>query len=209
MSPYATIDGIGLARGGRMNWRSFGLAGAIVLVYSAPTAAATVLPIKFEELVAEALTIVRGEVVSVRSEWRDRTADAPIVTRVTVRVEQTLKGQPRPQLELEFLGGTVGAVSLKVSDMPQFAVGERDLLFVNDAGRPASPLVGFFAGRWIIHVDAFTRREFLPTAGGKPLTNLADVDGRPAQSLSTMRRPSSAALSVGEIEVRIREQVRR
>jgi hypothetical protein len=183
-------------------------AAAISVVCLAQPSATTVVPIRFEDLVKEAITIVRGEVVAVRAEWRDRTTESPIVTKVTVRVDQVLKGTQRPLLELEFLGGTIGDLTLSISDMPQFKVGERDFLFVNDAGRPASPLVGFVAGRWPIQVDALTGREFVLTADRKPLTSMSDVDSRPAQSLSTMRH-TSVALSASEVAAQIRHQVRR
>lgn len=170
--------------------------------------AATIIPPTFEQMVAGAEVIVRGQVVNVVSTWRDSAADAPIVTKVTVHVEQILKGQPGSVLELEFLGGTVGDVGLLVSDMPQFTVGERDVLFINTAGHPMSPLVGVFAGRWMVHADALTGREFMTTAFGTPITSLSDADPRPARSLSTMRR-AGPPLSVSELEGRIREQVRR
>jgi len=188
---------------------SFAIIGSVLLAASFRLSAATVRPITFEELVSEAVIITRGEVIGVRAEWRDRGNDSPIVTRVTVRVEQTLKGDATPQLELEFLGGTIGNLTLEVSDSPQFKVGERDFLFINNAGHPTSPLVGFFAGRWPIHRDAFTGRDYVTTFNGKPLSSVSDVDTRPARSLSTMRRGSSAALSLSDVEAQIRRQVLR
>lgn len=191
-----------------MSWRLLLSVGVIAGASVVPTRAATIVPVTFEQLVADANIIVRAEVIGVRSEWRDSTANSPIVTRVTIRIEQVLKGQAASTLELTFLGGTIGDTSLTVSDMPQFTVGERDVLFVDQSGRSMSPLVGVFAGRWAIHVDAFTGREFITRPNGQALTSLADVDPRPAQSLSSMKR-SATAMSVTEIEGRIREQVRR
>jgi hypothetical protein len=192
-----------------MAHRTVAVAALLVIASSFPAFGTTVLPMKFEALVAEAQTIIRGEIIDVRSDWRDGARDAPIVTKVTVRVLEALKGSPPPQLVLEFLGGTVGDTTLEVSDMPRFTVGERDFLFVNQTERTVSPLVGVFVGRWAIHADALTHREFVTTADGRLLTDVADVDPRPAQSLSTMRRSSSVPLSPVDIESRVREQVRR
>jgi hypothetical protein len=176
----------------------------------APTVSTTsVVPLTFDELLAEAATIVRGEVTDVRSEWRDRQpGSGPIVTFVTVRVQQTLKGGPSPQLLLQFLGGTVGDQTLTVAEMPQFKIGDRDILFINDAGRPASPIVGVFLGRFTIKVDAFTGREFVTTFDGRPLSDAADIGGAPAKSLSAMRAPTpGAALSVAAVETLIRQRL--
>src|SRR5262249_29669950 len=134
---------------------------ALVIGGALPLSAATVLPISFDQLVNEATAIVRGEVLNVRSEWRDRGDERVIVTLVTVRVVDTLKGSQQSRLDLEFIGGTVGDTTLEVSDSPKFVAGERDFLFIGPTGKSISPLVGFFAGRWRIQTDALTGRDFV------------------------------------------------
>ena len=180
-----------------------------LLCFAQTVSTTTVLPPTFDELLAEAATIVRAEVVDVRSDWRDRRpGSGPIVTFVTVRVQQTLKGGSSTQMLLEFLGGTVGDSTLTVAEMPQFRVGDRDILFINDAGRPVSPIVGFFVGRFPIRVDAFTGREFVTTFDGRPLSDAADIGSAPAKSLSALRaRTSGAALSVAAVETLIRQRL--
>jgi hypothetical protein len=176
----------------------------------APTVSTTsVASMTFDELLAESAIVVRGEVVDVRSDWRDRRPDSgPIVTFVTVRVQQTLKGAPSPQLLLQFLGGTVGDRTLRVAEMPQFKVGDRDILFINDVAQPASPIVGFFIGRFPIRVDAFSGREFVTTYDGRPLSDAADIGSAPAKSLSAMRASTpGAALSVAAVEAVIRQRL--
>jgi hypothetical protein len=169
--------------------------------------ATSVLSISFEDLVAKSVTIIRGEAVAVRSQWRDRSPDSPIVTIVTIRVLETLKGEPIGLLDLEFLGGSIGGRTLAVSDMPRFQVGDRDFLFINSAGRPMNPLVGFFPGRWPIRVDAFTGREYVTTFDGRALSDVRDVSGRAGVSLSGLRSRGSTALSPSEAEAQIRQQV--
>jgi hypothetical protein len=123
-------------------------------------------------------------------------------------VQQTLKGRSAAQVRLEFLGGTVGDRTLTVAEVPQFSVGDRDILFINDVGRPASPIVGFFIGRFPIRVDAFTGREFVTTFDGHPLSDAADIGSAPAKSLSAMRaRSSGPALSVAAVETLIRQRL--
>lgn len=180
----------------------------VVVLSGAPrSAATTVRAISFEDLVAKSETIIRGEAVAVTSQLRDRSPDAPIVTRVTIRVLKTLKGSPSPQVDLEFLGGSYGGRTLALSDMPRFEVGDKAFLFINAVGRPMSPLVGFFAGRWPICVDAFTRREYVTTFDGRALSSVHILDNRAAASLDGLRPLGSAALSPSEAEIQIRNQV--
>jgi hypothetical protein len=180
----------------------------LILVPAAPSAT-TVRPLTFDELVAEAQAIIRCQVVDVRSEWRRRGEEAYIVTLVTVSVERTLKGRPSPQLLLEFLGGTIGDRTLTIAEMPQFKVDDRNILLLNDTILQASPLVGFFLGRFPIRVDAFTGRQFVTTSDGRPLTDPTDVLIGPARSLSNLRRVSGAALSVTQVEALIQQRVPR
>jgi hypothetical protein len=186
-----------------------GLIAAIIAVALAPLSlsATTVLPTSFDDLVREAATIVRAETTEVHSEWRDGAAGREIITKVTVQVQRSLKGNAPTTIELVFLGGTIGDTTLELSDRPRFAAGDQDFLFINNAGRPASPLVGFFAGRMPIKLDAFTHREFVTAYDGTPLVSMA----APAwgRSLSGLRAPATAALSPVDIEGRIRERVQR
>lgn len=186
-----------------------GFIAAIIAVALAPLplSATTVLPTSFDDLVREAATIVRAETTEVHSEWRDGAAGREIVTKVTLRVQRSLKGDAPTMIELVFLGGTIGDTTLELSDSPRFAAGDRDFLFINDTGRPASPLVGFFAGRMPIKVDAFTHREFVTAYDGRPLMSMAASSW--GRSLSGMRSAAAAALSPVDIESRIRDRVQR
>ena len=46
---------------------------------------------------------------------------------MTLRVHTTLRGAPAPQVTFQLEGGAVGALRLKVSDMPSVRPGERGL----------------------------------------------------------------------------------
>jgi hypothetical protein len=47
-------------------------------------------------------------------------------------------------------------------------VGDRDVLFVADSGRPASPLVGFMCGRFRVLRDAPSGTDMIRTHDGRP-----------------------------------------
>ena len=56
--------------------------------------------------------------------------DRLIVSEATLHVEETLKGPHVPSLRMTVEGGTVGDLSLSVSDMPTIEKGERTVLFL-------------------------------------------------------------------------------
>jgi hypothetical protein len=169
-----------------------------------PASSTTVIPPTFDELVLRAESVIVARVVSTHSEFVDSRFGRSIVTDVTVAVEQTLKGPTYAQRSFEFLGGTVGDDTLTVSGMPQFRVGDRDVLFVNETGRPASPLVGFMYGRFRIVPDPQTGGDMVRTYDGRPLATTADV-GNPRPPA---RVAPSQSLTLSEFVREVTQKVR-
>jgi len=149
---------------GQMRQVALGLCGMLVV---AGTAGAQVIPMSLAEMVSAADTIVVAEAIDSRAEWVTTGSSRVIVTRMTFRVTDTLKGTQRLLLPLEFLGGTVGDVGFEVSGVPTFDIGDRAVLFVSGA-RAVSPIVGHMQGRFPIntapdgteHVTLHDRRAF-------------------------------------------------
>ena len=131
--------------------KRFGLELWIVLVGTTVLAGAQIIPMNFPAIVAAADTIVVAEAIDSRSEWVTTGQSRVIVTRITFRVAETLKGTERLLLPLEFLGGTVGNVRQDVSGVPTFDIGDRAVLFVTGT-RAASPIVGHSQGWFPINV---------------------------------------------------------
>ena len=129
--------------------RRVGLALCAMLVVTG-NAGAQVIPMSFAEMVNAADTIVVAEAIDSRAEWVTTGSSRVIVTRMTFRVTDTLKGTQRLLLPLEFLGGTVGDVGFEVSGVPTFDIGDRAVLFVSGA-RAVSPIVGHMQGRFPIN----------------------------------------------------------
>src|ERR1700724_623982 len=103
----------------------------VALVCSAPFArATTVIPPTFDELVAQAEFIFQGEVTNVNSEWVGEGAQRHIMSYVTFKVSDTLKGDVGQSYTIRMLGGTVDGETMGVSDAPKFEVGDQDILFV-------------------------------------------------------------------------------
>lgn len=78
--------------------------------------------------------IVVARVIDVRAEFASNEfGDQLIVSTAQVEVDETLKGAPARVLDVEYEGGTVGDLTLKVSDLPSLEPGERAVFFL-DAG---------------------------------------------------------------------------
>ena len=78
-------------------------------------------------------------------------------------------------LTLEFLGGTVGELTMDVDGIPSFATGRTEILFVQNNGRQICPLVGMAHGRYKIERDATTGVDLVKRDNGAALTNVAQV----------------------------------
>ena len=130
---------------------------ALASLATVPVRAMSVLPPTFAELVAEAEFVVRGVVTDVRTEEFDSPDGRGVRTLVTLRVERALKGAPGETVTLSMLGGTSGRRTLTIPGMPQFRVGQRELVFVAQNGRVFCPLVRIGHGRYHLrHADHAT-----------------------------------------------------
>ncbi|HEY4757674.1 MAG TPA: hypothetical protein VIH43_03880, partial [Chthoniobacterales bacterium] len=134
----------------------------------------TVIPPSFDDLVSRAEMIIQGSVTGVRSEWTGEGAQRHIMSYVTVKVEDAIKGNPGATVTLQMLGGTVGAETMQVSDAPKFKVGDRDILFVENNGTQFIPLVGIMHGRFRVKKDE-TGRDAVFTNEGSPMSDLKQL----------------------------------
>ena len=150
------------------------LAGSILTLAGCTALATTVIPPSFDELVSRAETIFQGTVTNVRSEWIGEGAQRHIVSYVTLKVEDTFKGNPGKQITLRMLGGTVAGETMEVTDAPKFKVGDRDVLFVENNGSQFIPLVGIMHGRYHVRKDA-SGRDIILNNSGSPVSSTDQV----------------------------------
>ena len=170
-----------------------------LLVCSAACSNATsVIAPTFDRLVASADLIFTGQAVAQRSEWRNANGQRSIVTLVTFGVEAVHKGRAGSTTTLQFLGGTLGDVTLEVSEMPKFTLGERVVLFVEKNGENASPLVGFHHGKFSLQKDAGGRATVVKH-DGRALAGVAELGGA---------QPAAAAARGGITHEEFTNQVR-
>lgn len=132
--------------------------GCLAFAMATPALADNMVPVDVRTRARGADRVVVAEVGPVESAYqRNEHGDALIVSRAELRVQQVLKGQVRAgesQL-VEVEGGTVGDITLRVSDMPRLSRGERAIFFLsrNRQGR----LVPHLRGLGVLRLDATDR----------------------------------------------------
>jgi hypothetical protein len=183
---------------------------AIVTLFAgaAPSFATSVKPPSFPELVAEADAIARATVTDITARWVDSPNGRVIKTFVTVSVEKRLKGTTPDTVTLEFLGGTVGGDTLHVSGMPEFKIGETEIVFIQGNGVQFCPLVRFGHGRYHVRRDAAGAQRFVTRDDDSPLESVDDVS-LPADDAVHRHAARSAAraLTPESFEAQIGDEV--
>jgi len=163
----------------------------------------TVIPPTFDALVSGAATIFVGEVINLRSEWETTAGGRSIITRVTFRVEDVWKGHLGAVTQLEFLGGEIGDVGMRVEGSPVFRLGQRDVLFVNSMVRAVSPLVGFMHGRMRVERESVSGVDRVRTFDGRALGSVAQFGPqRAAPSLASI-----TPMRLTELEAAVRARL--
>jgi len=141
----------------------------ITAVFAVQVARASIIPrLTFEQILHSADTVFTGTVVRVESKWTPTRSGAAIITLVTYRVERVFKGHPGNETTLEFLGGTIGDVTLEVVGVPKFAEGQHDVVCALDGTSRVSPITGFNQGRFRVIHDAANREVVTSHDGGPP-----------------------------------------
>jgi hypothetical protein len=150
-----------------------------VLLFSIP-APAIMLGMSTEDLTKSSQTVIIGEVGDVVCQWSED--GKRIVTRATVEVDEVVKGnRNHSEIIVEYEGGEIGEIGLKVSDSPSLVSGENVILFLKEIGeaRGASinNIVGKAQGKYSIGEDGIVRKTgFELLKGNNVIDNAISVD---------------------------------
>ena len=174
--------------------------------------ATTVIPPTFEEMTDRAELIFVGKVVGSHAEWRSVGTNRVICTLVEFERQEVLKGDAGVSVTLQFLGGTVGDVTLDVADVPKFKAGDREFLFVEGNGVQFCPLVGVFHGKFGVRKDEKSGRDILVMHNGKTLRDAAEIGAGVGAEFGPKRAkpaiPANAApLSVADFKSKIHDRL--
>ena len=163
--------------------------------------ATTVIPPTFDQLVDQAEMIFEGTVTGLRSEWAGEGSERHIMTYVSFKVEDAIKGAVGADYTIQMLGGTVDGRTMEVTDAPRFKVGDRDILFVEHNGTQFIPLVGIMHGRFHVQPDENGSNEKVAKDNGALVANLAKL-GQDEKAAT-----SGKALSKAEFKAAIRQKI--
>jgi hypothetical protein len=96
--------------------------------------------------------VVVATVTDVDSEFGENDyGDRLIYSRVTLRVDETMKGNSAAEVVVSVEGGTVGELTLTVSDMPRMERGQRAVLFLDESEKNGNVPHG--RGRGVLKLD--------------------------------------------------------
>lgn len=156
-----------------VRWPRWLAALAAAALTAQPASATTVIAKDFSALCAKADLIFVGTVSTVESRWTDPERQA-IETLVTFSDVTPVFGTEDREVTLRFGGGQVGTLREEIAGVPQFAVGDRRVIFARRE-YSVSPIVGFHQGVFpvvdtpegpaVIGVDTATSEE---RAGTEP-----------------------------------------
>src|SRR5262245_57116595 len=137
--------------------RSYPLTCVALLVAStARVLAQDATPVPLAERARGAERVVVGSVASVGPVWRvNEFGDRLIVSVVRVAVSETLKGPAQPTVDVEVEGGSIGDITLRVSDQVSFAPGERAVFYLKRNARGA--FVPHLRGQGLLKLDRSDR----------------------------------------------------
>jgi hypothetical protein len=162
--------------------------------------ATTVIPPTFDQLVSDAELIFQGTVTDTRSEWTGQGTERVVVTYVTFKIDDAMKGVPGGTYTIRMLGGTVDGETFEVADAPRFKAGDRDILFVEHNGNQFVPLVGIMHGRFHVQTDV-AGHEIVVKNDGASLANLSKL-GQDEKAATT-----GPALSAADFKSAIRQRL--
>jgi hypothetical protein len=132
------------------------IATTIALAWATAAVAQEGPPVPLVERARGADQIILGRVASVSPEWRvNDFGDRLIVSVVRVAVDETLKGDSQATVDIEVEGGSVGGLTLHVSDQQSFAPGDRAVFYLARSRRGA--MVPHLRGQGTLKLDRTSR----------------------------------------------------
>ncbi len=130
--------------------------------------ASSVRHVTIDEMLQQCQFVFEGEVLALES---IETGPKQIHTYVTFEIQDIIKGEyPNGIITLRFLGGTVGNITMAISDMKFPQPGERGIYFVESLERmQVHPLYGWSQGHFFVRPDE-TGTDRVMTSSEQPVT---------------------------------------
>jgi len=168
------------------------MSGCVALLLGLHAEATVLVGADLGELSREAVAIVRGRVAAVEGQWGEGRRS--IETIVTLEAERYLKGSLGGSVAFRVPGGELGRFRHLVVGAPEFAVGERVVVFLGARGPSVPYVLGFSQG--VIRIARATDASDWVTS---PAFFPAGPDARVLRGDATRRR-----LALSDFEERVR-----
>jgi len=137
----------------RKRWFVGSFLAAIVI--ASPDLAIAQRPPGIAERLRGADQAIVATAADVMPTWQQNThGDQLIVSQVLLKVEETLKGVPEDAVRIELEGGTLGGLTLHVSDLPEIKAGDRAVFFLDRHGASRVP---HLRGLGVLKLDSDNR----------------------------------------------------
>ena len=145
---------------------------ALLWLLTIPLYASSIKSMSVEEVANNAALIFEGRVTA--SRVVQQPGSRAIHTLIRFEVLDVLKGgYAEPSIELSFLGGSMGEVSMHVTDLHRPKVGERGIYFVeNPARSQVNPFYGWDQGHYKLKYQPDLGQMSVLTQGGKAIYSL-------------------------------------
>lgn len=144
------------------------------------TSLAVMKGLSTDDLTKSSDMVVIGEVEDVEAQWS--IDGQTIFTSATVSISEVVAGRPLPgKIVVEYEGGELGDIGLKVSDMATLDKGDKVLLFLKTARSKkfgsAYNMIGKAQGKYKIGEDGIARKGGFSIAdGGNEIDNDLPID---------------------------------
>ncbi len=153
--------------------------GIFVIIVSfvglAINAFSTVLvPKTFRDLTKEADLVFIGTVTDIRYEWADEARNH-IYEFVTFSNLEIIVGEhDGDEIVVRLSGGEIDDIKIEYDGIPEFEIGERDLIFLKGNFVEMCPIVGWTQGRFRVEVSQDSRGEIVLTDDFKPIGDIVN-----------------------------------
>jgi len=136
----------------RFNRRLLAVVACIYFIFCSVAGASQGRAVPLEERARGASQIVVATVTSVTPRWDvNAYGDRLIISRLSLRVDETLKGVAAAAVSMDLEGGTIDGLTLRVSALPALELGERAVFFLN--ARAGGVYQPYLAGQGIVELN--------------------------------------------------------
>ncbi len=139
----------------------------LLMIFCSSIYAASVRQVSMDQMLGACDLVFQGRVTAIEARQNEQRR---IHSYVTFAIEEVIKGQySADQITLSFVGGTVGGITMAVSDMQLPEIGERGVYFVESLQRSqVNPLYGWSQGHFLVERDE-AGEDRVMTSGRQPV----------------------------------------